>query len=81
VAQNDFTTEGGTIIQINEAQIKDHLGEIVGGTVQETLNALLDEEASRLDTSGLKAVKTKERDITHGNSRRRLEKLMLKCRN
>jgi len=29
-------------------KIKDHLGEIVRGTVQETLNALLDEEASRL---------------------------------
>jgi putative transposase len=48
MAQKESTTEGGTIIQINEAQIKDHLGEIVRGTVQETLNALLDEEASRL---------------------------------
>jgi putative transposase len=48
MAQKESTTEGGTIIQINEAQIKDRLGEIVRGTVQETLNALLDEEASRL---------------------------------
>jgi transposase-like protein len=48
MAQKESSTEGGTIIQINEKQIKDHLGEIVRGTVQETLNALLDEEASRL---------------------------------
>jgi putative transposase len=48
MAQKESSTEGGTIIQINEKQIKDHPGEIVRGTVQETLNALLDEEASRL---------------------------------
>lgn len=48
MAQEQSTTSGGAIIQINENQIKDHLGEIVRGTVQETLNALLDEEASRL---------------------------------
>jgi putative transposase len=38
----------GRIIQIDEEQVKDHLGEIVRGTVQETLNALLDEETERL---------------------------------
>jgi transposase-like protein len=48
MAQKQSTTSEGTIIQINEAQIKDHLGEIVRGTVQDTLNALLDEEATRL---------------------------------
>jgi len=48
MAQKQSTTSEGTIIQINEAQIRDHLGEIVRGTVQETLNALLDEEAARL---------------------------------
>ena len=48
MAQEQCNTKGNTIIQINEQQIKEHLGEIVRGTVQETLNALLDEEASRL---------------------------------
>ncbi len=48
MAQRQSSTEGSTIIQINEQQIKEHLGEIVRGTVQETLNSLLDEEASRL---------------------------------
>jgi len=31
MAQEQPTTSGGTIIQINEDQIKDHLGEIVSG--------------------------------------------------
>jgi transposase-like protein len=48
MAQKQSSTKEPTIIQINEAQIKEHLGEIVRGTVQETLNSLLDEEASRL---------------------------------
>jgi len=48
MAQKQSTTNRGTIIQINEELVKNHLGEIVRGTVQETLNALLDEEASRL---------------------------------
>ena len=31
----------GKIIHINEEQIKDHLGEMVRGTVEETLNEML----------------------------------------
>ena len=38
----------GQVIKIDEARIKDHLGEMVRGTVEETLNALLDAEADRL---------------------------------
>ena len=37
--------EMGEVIQINEARIKDHLGEMVRGTVEEALNAMLDAEA------------------------------------
>ena len=36
------------VIQIDEARIRDHLGEMVRGTVEEALNALLDAEADRL---------------------------------
>ena len=35
----------GQVIKIDEARIRDHLGEMVRGTVEETLNALLDAEA------------------------------------
>lgn len=38
----------GEVIQIDEARIRDHLGEMVRGTVEEALNAMLDAEADRL---------------------------------
>src|SRR4030042_1821749 len=36
------------VIKINEAQIQDHLGQMVRNTVEETLNAMLDAEADQL---------------------------------
>ena len=48
MTKKNCTAKKGKIIQINEENVKEHLGEIVRGTVQETLNALLDEEADRL---------------------------------
>ncbi len=41
-------TPKDNLVQIDELKIKEHLGEIVRGTVQETLNALLDAEADQL---------------------------------
>ena len=38
----------GQVIKIDEARIRDHLGEMVRGTVEETLNAMLDAEADEL---------------------------------
>ena len=38
----------GNVIRIDEERIRDHLGRIVRGTVEDTLNALLDAEADRL---------------------------------
>ena len=48
MTKKNCTPKQGRIIQIDEEQVKEHLGEIVRGTVQETLNALLEEEAERL---------------------------------
>jgi transposase-like protein len=42
----------GQVIQIDETRIKDHLGEMVRGTVEETLNAMLDAEADQLCGAG-----------------------------
>jgi len=42
----------GQVIQIDEARIRDHLGEMVRGTVEETLNAMLDAEADRFCGAG-----------------------------
>ncbi len=41
-------TKGSQIIRIEEEQLSRHLDKVVRGTVEETLNALLDEEADRL---------------------------------
>jgi putative transposase len=38
----------GKVIQIDENQIRAHLGELVRGSVEETLNQLLDAEADQL---------------------------------
>ena len=42
------TAMPGNVVRIDEERIKDHLGRIVRGTVEDTLNALLDAEADRL---------------------------------
>ena len=38
----DTGKEISNVIRIDEARIKDHLGEMVRGTVEEALNAMLD---------------------------------------
>src|ERR1700691_1133863 len=50
--EDDGLKAMGQVIQIDEARIRDHLGEMVRGTVEETLNALLDAEADRLCGAG-----------------------------
>ncbi|MHC4159803.1 MAG: IS256 family transposase [Planctomycetota bacterium] len=44
----DFSKKLGKVIQIDEGKIQAHLGELVRGTVEETLNKLLDAEADQL---------------------------------
>ena len=55
------------VIRIDEGRIKDQLGEMVRGTVEEALNAMLDAEADRFvehrDMSTVKIVKTRVRAI------------------
>lgn len=41
------TPKLGRVIEIDESRIREHLGELVRGSVEETLNALLDAEADR----------------------------------
>ena len=36
------------VVQIDDRSIQDHLGELVRGTVEETLNAMLDAEADAM---------------------------------
>jgi transposase-like protein len=44
----DTPSKLSKVIQIDEGKVQKHLGEIVRGTVEETLNQLLDSEADRL---------------------------------
>lgn len=44
----DFTSNRDKIIQFNEAAVKNHLGQMVRSTVEQTLNSMLDAEADRL---------------------------------
>src|SRR5580692_4325842 len=52
MSEDDGLKAMGQVIQIDEARIRDHLGEMVRGTVEETINALLDAEADRLCGAG-----------------------------
>ena len=45
---NSETKALGKVVQIDDARIQDHLGELVRGTVEETLNAMLDAEADAM---------------------------------
>jgi transposase-like protein len=44
----DTPSSLGNVIQIDDERIKNHLDRVVRGTVEETLNALLDAEADQL---------------------------------
>lgn len=44
----EHSTKKAQIIQLNESAVRDHLGEMVRSTVEDTLNNMLDAEADRL---------------------------------
>ena len=46
--EEDSTKPLSNVIRIDDERIQDHLGKIVRGSVEETLNALLEAEAARL---------------------------------
>jgi transposase-like protein len=63
----------GKIVEINEEKIKDHLGEFVKNTVEETLNAMLDEEADAI-CNAQRYERTPERQDTRaGHYERKLQ--------
>src|SRR5512136_2011769 len=63
----------GQVIQIDEARIRDHLGEMVRGTVEETLNALLDAEADLLCGAGRYERSQARQDTRAGSYQRTLQ--------
>lgn len=78
--RDDKKGEGmGQVIQIDDAGIKDHLGEMVRGTVEETLNAMLDAEADRLCGAGRYERNEGRRDTRAGSHDRSLHLIGLSC--
>src|SRR5712671_1559327 len=66
-------TPMGQVIQIDEARIRDHLGEMVRGTVEETLNAMLDAEADQLCGAGRYERSQARQDTRAGSYERTLQ--------
>ena len=63
----------GQVIQIDEARIRGHLGEMVRGTVEETLNAMLDAEADQLCGAGRYERSEARQDTRAGSYERTLQ--------
>ena len=69
------------IIKIDEAGLKDDLKTLIRGTVEDTLNAMLDEEATRSGTNAPKTAGTTAAATTTGNSSRAQGSLTSPSRN
>ena len=67
------TPKLNNVIEIDEARIRDHLGELVRGSVEETLNALLDAEADQLCNAGRYERTEARRDTRAGSYERKLQ--------
>ena len=71
--EQDTTTPAmGNVVRIDEERIRDHLGQIVRGTVEDTRNALLDAEADRLRSAARYGRTEARRDTRAGSYRRGL---------
>ena len=61
------------VIEIDEARIGDHVGELVRGSVKETLNAPLEAEAEQLCNAARYELPHARRDIRAGSYERKLQ--------
>jgi putative transposase len=68
----EFSPSLGKVVQIDEARIQDHLGEVVRSTVEETLNGMLDAEADRLCQASRYERTQQRRDTRAGSYERKL---------
>ena len=70
--KEDSTKPLSNVIRIDDDRIQDHLGKIVRGSVEETLNALLDTEADRLCNAERYERTEARRDTRAGSYERKL---------
>lgn len=70
--EKDNTSALDNVIRIDDERIQDHLGKIVRGSVEDTLNALLDAEADRLCNAGRYERSAARQDSRAGSYERKL---------
>ena len=63
----------GNVIRIDDERVREHLGRVVRGTVEETLNAMLEAEADRLCNAGRYERTEARRDQRSGSYDRKLQ--------
>ena len=73
MADEDRTIPLSNVITIDDERIRGHLDRVVRGTVEETLNALLDAEADRLCNAQRYERTEARRDTRAGHYERNLE--------
>jgi putative transposase len=61
------------VVRIDDDRVKEHLEKVVRGTVEETLNAMLDAEADRLCNAGRYERTEARRDLRSGSYERKLQ--------
>lgn len=66
------TTNKNAVVQINEHELKDHLGKVVLSTVEGTLNAMLDAEADELVGASKYERSAQRQDYRSGHYNRKL---------
>src|ERR1700716_90153 len=66
-------TDLGNVIRIDDERVRDHLGRIVRGTVEETLNAMVETEADRLCNAERYERTQARRDQRSGSYERKLQ--------
>lgn len=71
--EKDNTKALSNVIRIDDERIQDHLGKVVRGSVEETLNALLDAEADRLCNAERYERSEARRDTRAGSYERKLQ--------
>jgi transposase-like protein len=72
-AVDDNFTQKAQIIQFNEGAVRDHLGEMVRNTVEETLNNMLEAEADRLCNAEKYQRNEARNDTRAGHYQRKLQ--------
>ena len=73
------TSTLGKVIEIDEARIKDHLGELVRDSVEDTLNTLLEAEADQMCNAARYERTEARRDTRAGTYERKLQTKTGEC--